>query len=70
MQIFNLDRNTQSTLHIKTMDAWVTSSNGNTYLLTYKALMTEYEDYIPTVQKMIDSFRIENSPFINNPVIH
>jgi hypothetical protein len=70
MQIFNIDRNTESTLQIKTMDAWVTSGNGDTYLLTYKAVTAQYEDYIPTVQKMIDSFRIENSTFVNNPAIH
>jgi hypothetical protein len=60
MQIFNLDKNTESTLFIKTMDVWVTISNGDTYLLTYKALATRYQDYMPTIQKMIDSFKIEN----------
>jgi hypothetical protein len=70
MQIFNIDRNTESNLQIKTMDVWVSSSNGDTYLLTYKAVMAQYEDYVPTVQKMIDSFRVENSTFVNNPAIH
>ena len=70
MQIFNIDRNTQSTLQIKTMDVWVSGSNGDTYLLTYKAVMPQYDDYIPIVQKMIDSFRIENSTSANNPAIH
>src|SRR5918911_562286 len=70
MQIFNIDRNTESTLQIKTMDAWVTSGNGDTYLLTYKAVMAQFEDYIPTVQKMINSFRIGNSTSVNNPAIH
>jgi hypothetical protein len=70
LQIFNIDRNTESTLQIRTMDVWVTNSNGNTYLLTYKAVMPQYEDYFPTVQKMIDSFRIENSTFVNSPTIH
>jgi len=66
MHIFDPDRNTQSTLNIKTMDAWVTGSNGNTYLLSYKAVMREFEDYMPILQKMIDSFTIEDSKFINN----
>jgi hypothetical protein len=59
MRIFNLDRNTESTLHIKTMNVWVTISNGDTYLLTYKAVAARYQDYVPTIQKMIDSFKIE-----------
>ena len=54
MRMFNLDRNTESTLHIKTMDVWVTISNGDTYLLTYKAGAARYQDYVPTIQKMID----------------
>ena len=66
MQIFDPDRNTQSTLNFKTMDAWVTGSNGNTYLLSYKAVMREFEYYMPILQKMIDSFTIEDSKFINN----
>jgi hypothetical protein len=70
MQIFNIDKYTESTLQIKTMDAGITSNNGDTYLLTYKAVMAQYDDYIPTVQKMIDSFRIENSTFANNHAIH
>src|SRR5919202_704597 len=67
--MIKIDRNTQSTLQIKTMDVWVSGSNGDTYLLTYKAAMPQYNDYISTVQKMIDSFRIENSISANNPAI-
>jgi hypothetical protein len=48
------------------MNAWVTGSNGNTYLLSYKAVMREFEDYMPILQRMIDSFRIEDSKVINN----
>jgi hypothetical protein len=70
MQIFNLDRNTESTIHIKAMDVWVTSNNGDTYLLTYKAAIAEYQDYFPTIQRMIDSFRIENSKAVNNYATH
>jgi hypothetical protein len=65
MKIFNLDRNTESTLHIKILDVWITSSSGNTYLLTYKAAADKYQDYMPTVQKMINSFRIENPTIVN-----
>ena len=53
MQIFNPDRNTQSTPNIKTMDAWVTGGNGNTYLLSYKAVMREFEDYMPILQRCL-----------------
>ena len=66
MQIFDPDRNTQSTLNIKTVNPWVTGNNGNTYLLSYKAVMREFDDYKPILQKMIDSFSIEDSKFINN----
>jgi hypothetical protein len=70
MQIYNLDRNTDSTVHVKAMDIWFTSNNGDTYLLTYKAATAEYQDYIPTIQKMIDSFRIENSKVVNSTATH
>lgn len=70
MRISNLDRNTESILHIKTMDIWVTISNGDTYLLTYKAVAARYQNYLHTIQKMIDSFKTENSTVFNNTATH
>jgi hypothetical protein len=58
MEISNLDTNTQTKLDLKTMDVWTTNSNGNTYLLTYKAVNSRYSYYLPTIQKMLDSFKI------------
>lgn len=58
MEISNLDRNTQTKLDLRTMDVWTTNGNGNTYLLTYKAVNSRYAYYLPTIQKMLDSFKI------------
>ena len=38
MEISNLDSNTEVRLHLKTLEVWVTIDNGDTYLLTYKAV--------------------------------
>ena len=38
MEISNLDSNTEVRLHLKTLEVWVTIGNGDTYLLTYKAV--------------------------------
>ncbi len=70
IQIFNLDTNTESIVHIKAMDIWLTSNDGDTFLLTYKAATSEYQDYLPTIQKMIDSFIIENSKVVNDLATH
>gem|GEM_PF-1674484 len=58
MEISNLDTNTQTKLDLKTMDVWTTNCNGNTYLLTYKAVNSRYAYYLPTIQKMLDSLKI------------
>jgi len=58
MEISNLDSNTEVRLHLKTLEVWVTISNGDSYLLTYKAVAARYSHYLPTIQKMLDSFRI------------
>jgi hypothetical protein len=34
------------------------------YLITYTAQASRYDHYLPTIQKMIDSFRIEDSGII------
>jgi hypothetical protein len=58
MEISNLDSNTEIRLHLKTLEAWVTIANGDTYLLTYKAVLARYSNYLPTIQKMLSSFKI------------
>jgi hypothetical protein len=58
MEISNLDMNTQTKLDLKTMDVWTTNGNGNTYLLTYKAVNSRYAYYLPTIQEMLDSLKI------------
>jgi len=58
MEISNLDSNTKVRLHLKTLEVWVPIGNGDTYLLTYKAVAARYSHYLPTIQKMLASFRI------------
>jgi hypothetical protein len=66
MVIFNLDTNTAQRLQLKTMQVWVTISNGDTYLLNYKAVTSRYSDYLPTIQKIFDSFKIGTSTASHN----
>ncbi|PWU79393.1 MAG: hypothetical protein DLM72_17600 [Candidatus Nitrosopolaris wilkensis] len=66
MEIFNLDSNTEHMLSIKTMEVWVASGNGDTCLLIYKAVAARYSDYLPTIQKMLDSFKIGSSTVSHN----
>jgi hypothetical protein len=66
MVIFNLDTNTAQRLHLKTMEVWVTTSNGETFLLNYKAVAARYLDYLPTIQKIFDSFMIGSSTASHN----
>jgi hypothetical protein len=66
MEIFNLDSNTEHRLNIKTMEVWVAIGNGNTCLLIYKAVAARYSDYLPTIQKMLDSFKIGSSTVSHN----
>ena len=66
MEIFNLDSNTEHRLNIKTMEVWVAIGNGDTCLLIYKAVAARYPDYLPTIQKMLDSFKIGSSTVSHN----
>jgi hypothetical protein len=66
MEIFNLDSNTEHRLNIKTMEVWVAIGNGDTCLLIYKAVAARYSDYLPTIQKMLDSFKIGSSTVSHN----
>lgn len=66
MEIFNLDSNTEHWLNIKTMEVWVAIGNGDTCLLIYKAVAARYSDYLPTIQKMLDSFKVGSSTVSHN----
>jgi len=66
MKIFNLDSNTEHRLNIKTKEVWVAIGNGDTCLLIYKAVAASYSDYLPTIQKMLDSFKIGSSTVSHN----
>jgi hypothetical protein len=66
MEIFNLDSNTEHRLNIKTMEIWVAIGNGDTCLLIYKAVAARYSDYLPIIQKMLDSFKIGSSTVSHN----
>jgi len=59
--VFNLDTNTVKRIHLKTMEVWVTIANGDTFLLNYKAVAVRYSDYLPTIQKIFESFKIGSS---------
>jgi eukaryotic-like serine/threonine-protein kinase len=47
-------------IHYKTMEIG-TIIGGKVYLLSYAAQEEQYSDHLPTVQKMIDSFKINTS---------
>jgi hypothetical protein len=66
MVIYNLDTNAVNRIHLKTMEVWVTIANGDTFLLNYKAVAARYSDYLPTIQKIFDSFKIESSTVSHN----
>jgi hypothetical protein len=66
MEIFNLDSNTEHRLNIKTMEVWVAIGNGDTCLLMYKAVAARYSDYLPTIQRMLDSFKVGSSTVSHN----
>ena len=66
MEIFNLDSNTEHRLNIKTMEVWVAIGNGDTCLLIYKAVAARYSDYLPTIQRMLDSFKVGSSTVSHN----
>jgi hypothetical protein len=70
MVVFNLDTNTVIRIHLKTMEVWVTIANGDTFLLNYKAVAARYSDYLPTIQKIFDSFKIESSTISHNYTIY
>jgi hypothetical protein len=46
-----------NTVTLKTMQVW-TSIGNNTYLLTYNAPPSEYSQYLPIIQKMLNSFKV------------
>jgi len=66
MVISSLDTNTAQRLQLTTMEVWVTIANGDTFLLTYKAVAARYSDYLPTMQEIFDSFKIGSSTVSHN----
>lgn len=49
--------NDEETFHLKTLEAW-TTIGGSTYLLIYKAEAAKYPNYLPIIQRMLDSFKV------------
>jgi serine/threonine-protein kinase len=47
--------------HMRELKIW-TTNNGWAYIITYFTTNDTFDSYLPTVQKMIDSFRITASP--------
>jgi len=70
MEIFNLDSNTEHRLDIKTVGVWIAIGSGDTCLLIYKAVVARYSDYLPTNQKMLDSFKIGSSTVSHNSITY
>ena len=58
-EIMYLNRNLTSSnsIKLKVMQVWTTIGD-NTYLLTYNAEASKYPQYLPTINKMLSSFRI------------
>jgi len=54
-----LNRNLSNfnTINLKTMQVWTTIGD-NTYLLTYSAEASKYLQYLPVIQRMINSFKV------------
>lgn len=48
----------ENNIQTKTMQV-LTIKNDKIYLITYTAEQRKYDSYLPTIQKMIDSFRIK-----------
>jgi hypothetical protein len=46
-----------NTINLKIMQVWTTVGD-NTYLLTYTAEASRYMQYLPIIQKMLDSFKV------------
>lgn len=46
-----------NTITLKVMQVWTTIGD-NTYLLTYNAETSKYPQYLPIIQKMINSFKV------------
>jgi hypothetical protein len=54
-----LNRNLSNfnTINLKIMQVWTTIGD-NTYLLTYTAEASKYQQYLPVIQKMLNSFKV------------
>lgn len=54
-----LNRNLSNfnTINLKIMQVWTTIGD-NTYLLTYTAEASKYQQYLPVIQRMLNSFKV------------
>jgi hypothetical protein len=46
-----------NTINLKIMQVWTTIGD-NTYLLTYTAEASKYQQYLPVIQRMLNSFKV------------
>jgi serine/threonine-protein kinase len=46
-----------NTINLKIMQVWTTMGD-NTYLLTYSAEASKYQQYLPVIQRMLNSFKV------------
>jgi hypothetical protein len=46
-----------NTINLKIMQVWTTIGD-NTYLLTYSADASKYQQYLPVIQRMLNSFKV------------
>ena len=53
----NRDLTNSSSIKLKIMQVW-TSIGDNTYVLTYNAEASKYQQYLPIIEKMVSSFKV------------
>ena len=53
----NRDLTNSSSIKLKIMQVWTTIGD-NTYVLTYNAEASKYQQYLPIVEKMLSSFKV------------
>ena len=60
MLVYNYT-NPQDLIAVKAMDIGTISNDNRVYIISYYAEPVKYCRYLPTIQRMIDSFEIINS---------
>ncbi len=53
----NRDLTNSSSIKLKIMQVWTTIGD-NTYVLTYNAEASKYQQYLPIIEKMVSSFKV------------